>query len=256
MFTRLKRHLKKHFFTRTHPLDKQLGIETTRFVGRRRSATGNDELDKNNVGYGCSQPSVIRAAIERIPDNPKRTFMDIGCGKGRVLAVGTEYPFRETVGYDIVPELVDRTNANGKIIAGRFPTRPPMRATLADAMDCANWPEGDIAMFLYNSFRAPIVAKFVAAIEDWDKRNPDRSLYLIYCNPVHFALLDASPSLERFATDMVQYTNEELTSLHSENTADTFIIYRVKRAGDVPVLPGHNREVRVTVPDLGADMVM
>jgi SAM-dependent methyltransferase len=256
VLSQIRRHLKKHFFTPRHPLDKALGIETTRFVGRRRSATGNEELDKNNVGYGCAQPSVVRASIERIPNVDGRTFMDIGCGKGRVLAVGTEFPFKETVGYDIVPELVERTNANGKIIASRFPSRPPLRATLADAMDCGNWPDGDLAMFLYNSFRAPLVEKFAKAIEEWDARHPDRSLYLIYCNPVHFHIFDASPSLERFATDLVHYTAEERTSLHADNVSDTFIIYRVKRAGDVPQLPGHDREVRVTVPDLGADMVV
>jgi hypothetical protein len=113
-----------------------------------------------------------------------------------------------------------------------------------------------MAMFLYNSFRAPLVRKFVETIEDWDGQHPDRSLYLIYCNPVHFALFDASPTLERFATDVIPYTAEERTSLHSDNVSDTFIIYRVKRAGDVPQLPGHDREVRVTVPDLGADMVV
>lgn len=68
--------------------------------------------------------------------------------------------------------------------------------------------------------------------------------------------VNASPSLERFATDVIPYTAEERTSLHSDNVSDTFIIYRVKRAGDAPQLPGHDREVRVTVPDLGADMVV
>lgn len=256
MLSKLKRHLKKHFLTPKHPLDKQLGIETTRFVGRRRSATGDAELDTNNVGYGCAQPSVVRGAVGRIPDPAKRTFMDIGCGKGRVLAVGTEFPFKETVGYDIVPELVARTNANGKIIAGRFPSRPPLRATLADVMDHKNWPDGDLAMFLYNSFRAPLVEKFVNAIEGWDAAHPDESLYIVYCNPVHFHVFDASPRLERFATDLIRYEQEELVSLHADNVSDTFIIYRVKRAGDVAKLPGHDREVRVTVPDLGADLVV
>lgn len=255
MLSRLKGRLRRYFIP-PHPLDRQLGIETTSFVGRRRSATGNKELDENNVGYGCSQPSVIRAAIEKVPNNENRTFMDIGCGKGRALAVGTEFPFKEAVGYDIVPLLVDRTNKNGRIIAARHPSRPRMRATLDDALDAANWPDGDLAIFLYNSFKAPLIRKFISTIEEWDARHPDRSLYLIYCNPVHFALLDAAPNLERYATDMVPYTAEERTSLHSVNVADTFIIYRVKRAGDVPVLPGHDREVRVSVPDLGADMVV
>ena len=256
MLATLKRHIKRHLLTRPHPLDKQLGIETTSFVGRRQSATGNKELDENNVGYGCVQPSVVRASVKLIPGADKRSFMDIGCGKGRVLAVASEFPFREGVGYDIVPLLVEATNKNGRIIASKFPERPKIRATLDDVLAHGNWPDGDLAMFLYNSFREPLVRKFAAAIEAWDAANPDGSLYLVYCNPVHFHVFDASPSLERFATDMVSYTDEEKTSLHSENVADTFIIYRVKRAGDVPKLAGHDREVRVTVPDLGADMVV
>ncbi|NNM77013.1 hypothetical protein HJG53_08875 [Sphingomonas sp. ID1715] len=255
MLSRLKGRIKR-YFTPPHPIDRQLGIETTNFVGRRQSATGNKELDENNVGYGCVQPSVVRGSVKLIPNVEARSFMDIGCGKGRVLAAASEFPFREEVGYDIVPLLVDRTNKNGAIIAAKFPDRPKIHATLDDVMEHGNWPAGDLAMFLYNSFREPLVRKFAAAIEAWDAANPDKSLYLVYCNPVHFHVFDASPSLERFATDMVSYTDEEKASLHSENVADTFIIYRVKRAGDVPQLPGHDRQVRVTVPDLGADMVI
>lgn len=256
MLAALKRHIKRHLLTRPHPIDKQLGIETTNFVGRRQSATGNKELDENNVGFGCVQPSVVRASVKLIPDVDKRSFMDIGCGKGRVLAVGSEFPFREAVGYDIVPLLVEATNRNGDIIARKHPNRPKIRATLDDVMSHDNWPSGDLALFLYNSFREPLVRKFAATIEAWDAAHPGESLYLIYMNPVHFHVFDASPSLERFATDMVHYTAEEKTSLHSDNVSDTFIIYRVRRAGDVPQLAGHDREVRVTVPDLGADMVV
>ena len=255
MLSRIKGRLKRLFIPK-HPLDKQLGIETTSFVGRRQSATGNKELDDNNVGYGCVQPSVVRASVRLIPEADKRSFMDIGCGKGRVLAVGSEFPFKEAVGYDIVPLLVDVTNKNGAIIARKHPNRPKIRATLDDVMSHGNWPAGDLALFLYNSFREPLVRKFAAAIEAWDAAHPDQSLYLVYMNPVHFHVFDASPSLERFATDMAHYTPEEKTSLHSDNVSDTFIIYRVKRAGQPPVLAGHDREVRVTVPDLGADLVV
>jgi SAM-dependent methyltransferase len=255
MLSRLQGRLRRYFIP-PHPLDKQLGIETTSFVGRRKSATGNQELDANNVGFGCVQPSVVRTSVKLIPNAETRSFMDIGCGKGRVLAVGSEFPFREAIGYDIVPLLVDVTNRNGRIIGDRFPDRPRIRATLNDVMTPGNWPSGDLAMFLYNSFREPLVRKFVAAIEAWDDQHPNESLYLVYLNPVHFHVFDRSPRLERFATDMVRYSDEERTSLHSGNVSDTFIIYRVKRAGDPPVLPGHDREVRVTVPDLGADMVV
>lgn len=255
MLSRLKGRIKR-YFTPPHPIDKQLGIETTNFVGRRQSATGNKELDENNVGYGCVQPSVVRASVGLIPNADQRSFMDIGCGKGRVLAVASEFPFREAVGYDIVPLLVEATNRNGRIIGSKFPDRPKIRATLDDVMMHENWPAGDLGLFLYNSFREPLVRKFAAAIEAWDAAHPDGSLYLVYCNPVHFHVFDASPSLERYATELVPYTEEEKTSLHSDNVSDTFIIYRVKRAGDVPQLPGHDRKVRVTVPDLGADMVV
>lgn len=239
-----------------HPFDLEHGIETSSHLRVARLKVGDAAVDENNVGYAGSQPSVVRAALERIPAPERRTVLDLGCGKGRVLAIASEYPFANIVGIEIVPALIESARANARIIASRYPARTPIAVRDADATDLSSFfGTGDLLLFLYNSFRAPLVERLIASIEAWASESPTGSLYLIYYNPVHFGLFDESPVFERFDAEKVRFSAEERAAGAFGNDSDSFVIYRLCGRDGAPKREGHSRNVVVTVPDLGAEVI-
>ena len=118
-----------------HPIDRLYGIETSKRVRWLLfgGATTSPEQRAACLGYAGSQPSVIRKAIEVIPEIAGAHFIDLGCGKGRVVAVATEFPFASIGGVEISPRLVRRARANMKRLARSNPERVSPTITQGDA---------------------------------------------------------------------------------------------------------------------------
>jgi SAM-dependent methyltransferase len=109
------------------------------------------------------------------------TFVDLGCGKGRAMMLAAELPFREVVGIDISPSLVESARRNLEC------------AQIANArvvcQNAANWqlPAGNLLVYLFNPFVGPVFRRVV--------RNlclcSSADLWMIYVNPIEKAVLDA-----------------------------------------------------------------
>ena len=71
-----------------HPFDNQYGIRTSGFLPG--SVLRLDYPGKKTVsrvgGYLGGQPSIIRWALNIIPHYTDATFLDLGCGKGHMIA--------------------------------------------------------------------------------------------------------------------------------------------------------------------------
>ncbi|MBA3895847.1 MAG: class I SAM-dependent methyltransferase [Sphingomonadaceae bacterium] len=240
----------KHW--RTAPVDRLYGIETSSYVRIGKLATGDAKIDTNNVGYVGSQPSIVRAALDHIPDLGEKTFVDLGCGKGRTLAVASEYPFRRIVGIEIAPVLLRIARSNAGIIRANFPGRASIEVIEADATDIASYGAENLVLFLYNSFRGALIDRLIASIDQWLAKNRSQSLFLIYYNPVHFARFDRAPALERFYAECVSFHPDERLVQPFDNDFDSLVIYRAKGRDTSPQRAGHDRRVSVTIPDLGA----
>jgi SAM-dependent methyltransferase len=159
--------------------------------------------------YGGSQPSLVRAALSQVPGLDRCSFVDLGCGKGRPLLVASEYPFRDIVGVELSADLAQIARRNAEVVAERYPARTPIRVEEGDATEF-RLPDGDLVVFLYNPFGAPLVAKVVQRVEEALARDPQRRLFVVLYNPVNGALFDASAGLTRRFAAMLDYATEEL----------------------------------------------
>jgi SAM-dependent methyltransferase len=236
------------------PIDRQYGISTSSRERTWQLHTGDAEVDGANVGYVGSQPSVVRRALETIGATETATFVDLGCGKGRTLAVASEYPFRAVIGIEIARRLVRIARQNAKLIAQDHPRRPAIDVRLGDATDLSGLDGGDLVLFLYNRFRRPLVTRLIASIEQWAKRNPSARLHLVYYNCVHFDLFDNAQSLERFSVQQMPFTEEECATSPFDNTSEAVAIYRLRGRDTGAVLADAGRSIRVTIADYGAEI--
>ena len=177
---------------RRHPFDRLNGTSTRGMV----PIEDLDISDAERMGahcYGGSQPGVLRAALNALPALDGFSFVDLGCGKGRPLFVASEFPFRAILGVELSPQLAGIAIKNAVIMQLRHPDRVPVQVVIGDA---STWPlpAGDVVLLLYNPFGEALIRKVVEGVED-ALAAQQRSLFVVYYNPVYGECFDTSPKL-------------------------------------------------------------
>jgi hypothetical protein len=145
-------------------------------------------------------------------------FVDIGAGRGRVVLLASTRPFRFAWGVEFSSELCEEAKRNVARFREARPTAVPIELHCADATEFA-LPAGDLVVYLFNPFRAPILEQFVARLERSLADQPRRIL-VIYANPKHVEVLEASNSLERVRM------HDEPLGRSRRNEAHSYAIYR------------------------------
>jgi SAM-dependent methyltransferase len=190
-----------------HPFDQYHGTDTSGTVDLKDLQV-DATIRAHLIDYAGSQPNVLRLALAKLPKLNSFTFVDLGCGKGRALLVASEFPFRDILGVELSSTLAQTTRHNAKIISRRFPGRTAVRVAVGDASTYP-LPAGNLVIFLYNPFSATLVANVVAGIEA-ALAAANRSIYVIYYNPIAGHCFDASPQLHRCFAKMLPYADQEL----------------------------------------------
>ncbi|HEX4406239.1 MAG TPA: class I SAM-dependent methyltransferase [Polyangia bacterium] len=229
---------------RRHPYDRLNGTDTSGSVVLQMLRTHSDHPAlAHATGYGGSQPSVVRAALDALPPLSNATFIDLGCGKGRPLLLAAERPFREVVGVELSSELAAVAQSNAAVMRARRSGCPPIRVVVGDAASHP-LPSGDVVLFLYNPFGAPVVAAVVDAVER-AVAIERRAVYVIGYNPVHGRLFDASPVLTRRWARMVQHAAAERG--YGPDGEDAVVIWQ---GGDAPD-PVERADLRIVLTNAG-----
>ncbi len=215
-----------HAWNRRHPFDRRYGTDTSGTVAIEE-LTSTPSLQAHGLFYAGSQPSVARAGLNALPRVDGFTFVDVGCGKGRIVLLATEYPFARIIGVDISNDVLDIARRNAEIVRRREPWRRAVEFIQADATTF-EFPGGDLVVYMYHPFDAALMEKFVAHLERTIAQQSCR-VYVVYCNPVAGSCFDASPHFTRYFADTVAYSDEDLG--FGVDVADPLVIWQ---AGAVP----------------------
>jgi SAM-dependent methyltransferase len=189
---------------RKHPFDLQYGIETSGLVPAWMLRTGTNA--DAHAHAGC-QPSCLRRALSILPEPERLTFVDLGCGKERVLVVASERPFSRILGIELAPSLVAIAKRNSQIIGRVHLQRATIEVSEGDA-SAASFPAGDLAIFLYHSFGRQLVQRLVDRMVDLG-RQADREIFFIYENPVYGGIVDETKRFTKRFETVVPCTPEE-----------------------------------------------
>ena len=182
-----------HHLNRAHPYDVRMGIRASGFLPTYLLYTGRPEDEHNNSYLGCV-PDTLRRVLAVLPDPARWAFIDLGCGKGRALAVASELPFRSILGIELSPDLVRVARSNARVIARREPGRTRIDLQVGDASVPAI--AGPTVLLLYNSFDAPLVERLLDTVEA--AAAGGSPVLFVYLNPVHGRLLDAREGFSRW----------------------------------------------------------
>jgi SAM-dependent methyltransferase len=180
----------------THPIDRHYGIDTSSFFPADLIARAPSQASEINSYLGSS-PDLQRRILSHLPALSEHSFIDLGCGKGRALAVASEFPFKAIIGVELSPEICAIARKNAKIIAQRHPERPKIIVHQGDATRFS-LPDGKLAVFCYNSVRRELTGDIVRLLERHVATGND--VIFIYVNPEWAEQVDASQSLTRWSS--------------------------------------------------------
>jgi SAM-dependent methyltransferase len=158
--------------------DRRLGIETNEKVSRQGLTGMSTELREHAGEYAPTKPALFRRMVRKSAIDPNCfTFIDLGCGKGRIMIAAAEYPFREIIGVeaDIALYRVAKQNVNGWR-EGRSDRR--LKVVHNDARTF-KWPKGNLFVFMYSPFSGRVfqqVAERLAAAAG----EPGRAVVIAY----------------------------------------------------------------------------
>ena len=128
------------------------------------------------VRYQLTRPWAFRRLLRRLDLPAGEVFIDIGCGKGRVLMLAREFGFRKIVGIEYAPALCAIAQRN---VAAA--DAPRLVIHCCDAVDY-DFAEGETVIYLFNPFDGVVLGKMLERLEASLRRDP-RKAWLIYHFP-------------------------------------------------------------------------
>jgi SAM-dependent methyltransferase len=141
-----------------------------------------DFQNKNKTAgleYQSHHPRIIREGLMSLPIRYQDyTFVDFGCGKGRVLLVASEFPFRKIIGLEFAPQLAEAARKNLKTYRARNRKCFEIEAITADATEYQLAHEPQV-LYFYSPFAPPVMDQIAQNIEKSLQESP-RDLLVLF----------------------------------------------------------------------------
>ena len=185
---------------RDRSFDQQYGTDTAGTVPPEQLGIADAAVRKHAILYLPSPPRVTRWMLDNIGiAHSGFSFVDLGCGKGRVVLVASEYPFQRVIGVEISPELTEIAREN---IARYKPAARCLNVEVRNAdATTVDFPETNLIVHLYHPFELPVTRAVLSRLQASVDAKPRKVAvaYLLYTSAVEpvEALFASFPWLQR-----------------------------------------------------------
>ena len=150
---------------------------------------------KHAVLYQATRVISLKKLFKRLKIPKDQILVDIGCGKGRVLIIASEFGFKEVRGIEFSPLLCAIAKDNIFVFNARNQTHTKFEIINSDAAEYKYKGDEDV-FFLYNPFDSYIMKKVLQNISDSINRQK-RQVKLIYNNPRHRDLIQSYMKIKK-----------------------------------------------------------
>jgi hypothetical protein len=171
----------------------QTEFESRWFDWKHNVSTAGDvhPVEKQVVGANAQHgihynPTGLRAGkrmIDELPisDFSQYTFIDYGSGKGRMLLLASEHPFRRIIGVEYSRELHAIAEKN---IRSYRNSRQKCHDVTSVNMDAAQFdvPLENAVLYFYFPFRRPVMEPLIRRLDESVGAHP-RDIFIVYLNP-------------------------------------------------------------------------
>jgi SAM-dependent methyltransferase len=133
--------------------------------------------------YQATEPALFREMLVGLKiDFREFTFVDLGSGKGRVLLMAAEFPFRRIIGVELLPSLHGTAQEN----IGKYKSDSQkcflVESVCGDAREFG-FPTEPTVLYLFNPLPEAGLVEVVGRLERSLRERP-RLLYVLYHNPL------------------------------------------------------------------------
>ncbi len=133
------------------------------------------------VNYVATHSKPFRKLVRELGLPRDKVFVDLGCGKGKVLMLAAQCGFKRVVGVEFSRDLCLAAKENVAAFQSRARTRTDVVIIESDAMDYAIQTDESI-FFLFNPFdEVVLTAVLENIIRSFEKHN--RRIWIIYNHP-------------------------------------------------------------------------
>jgi hypothetical protein len=145
--------------------------------------------------YIASRPASAREALHALPldRHADYTLIDFGSGKGRVLFIAAEFPFRRIQGIEFALELHRAAERNIQTYRHRSQRCAAIESRHLNAQDVA-FPDEPQVLFFFNPFLPVVMSRVLDNLSASLARHP-RAVWLVLLFPELAAVCDAHPIL-------------------------------------------------------------
>ena len=168
--------------------DRHLNIETAKPV-EVADLGGDADIAAEAVEYRPTSAIDAALMLDRLPIDVARShFLDLGCGKGRVVLLARRQPYQSVTGVEFSPDVAAAARRN--LVTAKLPDRAYQVAIHeGDARDTV-WPDGPLVVYLYPPFGRGIMQAVEASLAASLAASP-RPCTIVYANPQHVDLFDS-----------------------------------------------------------------
>jgi SAM-dependent methyltransferase len=140
-------------------------------------------LGKFHSPYQPSEPALFHEMMSTLRiDFSEFVFIDIGSGKGRVLLMAADYPFRRIVGVELLPELHRVAQENIAKYKSNMQRCFHVETICGDARDFIFPPEA-LVLYLFNPLPERGLVQLIRKLEQSLQALP-RPVFVLYHSPL------------------------------------------------------------------------
>ena len=123
------------------------------------------------------------------------SFVDIGAGKGKMMLLAAEFPFRRIVGVELSRSLSDLAQRNCKSFRSKKKACGNFEVLCRDAAEFT-FPNGPLVIYMFNPFDDVVLAQMLSKLASAIRQQACQ-IFLIYNNPLHRNVVCSSGPFER-----------------------------------------------------------
>ncbi|MBK1674847.1 hypothetical protein CKO35_16445 [Ectothiorhodospira shaposhnikovii] len=169
--------------------DRRHGVCTSGFLELNKALVSSKNRDFG-VRYQPTSARHFECMMSRLDvDLRDYTFVDFGCGKGRVLLMAAHYPFAGIIGVEFSRVLYQQALDNVAHYGLGHPEFPHVQVKWTDAAEFS-LPDTPLVLYFFDPFRGQVMAQVLDNIRASFVRLP-RPIHLIYYAPVHAQMVEA-----------------------------------------------------------------
>jgi hypothetical protein len=167
--------------------------------------------------YFATEPWLFQQIMQAIPEDFSQfTFIDLGSGKGRVLLMASDHPFRRIVGVEFMAELDRAAQKNIVSYSHDRQCCSKIETLCMDARDF-QFPPDPLVVYLFNPFSESTFAQVLENLRNSMKQAP-RPVYIAYRFTEFEHLLEQAEWLDKVGASeqWVVYKNAADASLNRQ----------------------------------------